>query len=180
MTKDLDLSILLVLGGSGDYFEVADTVLGLKAYEVREITARAHAIATEQPRHAGPAPTPMVARRARMLVPNSIQASKGRHQVHLRARDTDTLVFGTQEIDARALLQVVDSGQLNASGELMLHVKALCAKEECSLKDAFLWLEEERETRGLDWLSRGRGDLVMPRVVEVAGLLNRLRSLKVD
>jgi len=54
----LGISTLLVLGGSGDYLGVADTVVWMDAYRPREVTARAHAIAAEDSVSVPVAPRP--------------------------------------------------------------------------------------------------------------------------
>ena len=44
---DYEVSTILVMGGSGDYFDVADTVIGLFDYQPQDLTAQARAIAQE-------------------------------------------------------------------------------------------------------------------------------------
>lgn len=39
------VSCILVIGGSGDYFDVADSVMCMEAFKPRDVTAEAHAIA---------------------------------------------------------------------------------------------------------------------------------------
>ena len=43
------VSTILVVGGSGDYFEVADTVLMMDAYQPREVGDRAREVARRYP-----------------------------------------------------------------------------------------------------------------------------------
>ena len=47
--QDLDVSTILVMGGSGDYFDVADTVIMMRDYMPRDVTAEARRIARAQP-----------------------------------------------------------------------------------------------------------------------------------
>jgi hypothetical protein len=47
------VSTVLVIGGCGDYFDVADTVVAMESYEPRDVTARAKAIAAEIPSSLG-------------------------------------------------------------------------------------------------------------------------------
>jgi len=47
--QEHDVSTILVIGGSGDYFDVADTVLFMENYRPRVVTQRAHRIAAEDP-----------------------------------------------------------------------------------------------------------------------------------
>lgn len=45
--EDYGVSTILVMGGSGDYFDVADTVIGLSDYQPQDLTEQAKAIAQE-------------------------------------------------------------------------------------------------------------------------------------
>ena len=53
--EHLGVSTVLVVGGSGDYFDVAATVVAMDKYIPQEATARAQTIAAENP----PPPTPL-------------------------------------------------------------------------------------------------------------------------
>src|SRR5690606_12346795 len=43
------ISVLLVIGGAGDYLKVADTVIVMRRYQPREPTAEARGTAAERP-----------------------------------------------------------------------------------------------------------------------------------
>ena len=44
---DMKVSCILVIGGSGDYFSVADTVLCMEDFVPKDVTSEAHAIAKQ-------------------------------------------------------------------------------------------------------------------------------------
>ena len=44
---DLKVSCILVIGGSGDYFSVADTILCMEDFAAKDVTSEAHAIAQQ-------------------------------------------------------------------------------------------------------------------------------------
>lgn len=44
---DLKVSCILVIGGSGDYFSVADTVLCMEDFTCKDVSAQAHSIAQQ-------------------------------------------------------------------------------------------------------------------------------------
>ena len=49
------VSCVLVIGGSGDYFEVADCVVAMDCFKASDVTSRAHDIARQHGQdHAGP------------------------------------------------------------------------------------------------------------------------------
>ena len=43
------VSTILVMGGSGDYFDVADSVIAMENFSPRDVTDQAHAIAHQYP-----------------------------------------------------------------------------------------------------------------------------------
>ncbi len=49
LADDLGISAVLVLGGSGDYLDVADTVIAMRDFEPRDVTADAAAVAEAFP-----------------------------------------------------------------------------------------------------------------------------------
>ena len=180
----LGVSTLLVLGGSGDYLGVADTVIWLDAYRPREITARAHAIAAEVgPPRAVPPPRPFVAPPARIPDPASVSAERGGRE-RVRAHGTEEIAFGHEAIDLRAVEQLVDPSQTRAIGALLAHAVARGHLDgRRTLAEVLALLDADLGRLGLDVLAphpgEHPGDLARPRMLEVAAALNRLRTLRV-
>ncbi len=183
----LGVSTVLVLGGSGDYLGVADTVVWMDAYRPRDVTARAHAIAAEDGASAGqdgtPPARPIVMPPARVPDPVSVNAERrGRDRV--RARGTEEIAFGDEEIDLRAVEQIVDPSQTRAIGGLLAQAVARGHLDgRRTLAEALAALDRELDRQGLDLLAERAGehpgDLARPRMLEVAAALNRLRTLRV-
>jgi len=175
------VSTILVLGGSGDYFEVADLVVQLDAYVPRDVTARAHQIAAahatgRRPEAQGPC-GPVTARIPRAA---SLDPSRGRREVSIKTRDRVTVQFGEQEIDLTALAQLVDPAQTRALAEALLLLRDLQRERERSLPELFDLVEAELRRQGLDGLSRTpTGDFASFRRQELAAALARLRSLEI-
>jgi predicted ABC-class ATPase len=181
----LGVSTLLVMGGVGDYFAVADCVLMMREFRPYEVTAEARRIAAEgpPPPRSGPAlPLDRVA--GRIPVAGSLDASRDRRAVRIEARGVDALAFGGQEIDLRGVEQLVDPSQTRAVG-CALHLAAeRFADGRATLGQVLDRIEQCLDERGLDvldpWHRPGRhpGELARPRRFEVAAALNRLRSLR--
>jgi predicted ABC-class ATPase len=187
----LGVSTLLVLGGSGDYLGVADTVIWMDAYHPREVTARAHEIATEdelkseerREKGEGSAARRLAAPPARIPDPASVSAERrGRDRV--RARGTEEITFGDEEIDLRAVEQIVDPSQTRATGGLLAFAVAQRHLDgRRSVAETLRLIENALDSAGLDLLAERPGehpgDLARPRMLEVAAALNRLRTLRV-
>ncbi len=171
------VSSVIVTGGSGDYFEVADTVIMMDAYRARERTAQAHALAGAEVRAAirsgarwpaaqgGP-------RRPRAAV---VDASRGHRRVRIDVPDTRLLRYGEHRVDLSGVEQLVDRDQLHAAGWMLhryaVHYAALPLIE--GLRRVFQDVQQE----GLDCLTPWPlGDLALPRLHEVAAAANRIRE----
>jgi predicted ABC-class ATPase len=178
---DYAVSTILVMGGSGDYFDVADTVIAMENFQPHDVTEKAKAIAlanrTER--------TPEGGKRFGEITPRiplaeSIDPSRGHREVKLKVRDVDEVVFGTEEIDLTAVEQIVERGQLRAIASAIVYAKEQYINGHRTLPEILDRVMADIESQGLDILSNlPEGDLVLFRRFELAAALNRLRTLKV-
>jgi len=178
---------VLVVGSSGDYFDVADTVVRMRDYLPEEVTAEAKRVARDRPTgRLREADAPFPGSTARSPVARSIDASTARGPLRIDARGTEALRFGEEIIDLRALTQLVDPSQARAVGHA-LHDAALHLLEPgLPLAELLDRIEARLDARGLAVLSqRARDDehpgaLARPRRFEIAAALNRLRSVRME
>lgn len=180
LADDHGVSCIIVMGGSGDYFEVADTVIEMHAYGASVVTEEAKRIASEFQGHGRQASPESSTQPGPPRVPlaSSLDASRGRHDVKVDARRTDALVFGTDEIDLRGVEQLVDPSQTRAIGLLMARGRAWMGPDV----DLGSWLDRVEaflDDEGLDAITDWPTDLARPRRYELAAALNRLRTLRV-
>ena len=179
--EELGVSTILVIGGSGDYFDVADRVIMMDEYRPRDVTAQARAIAekyrAERKPEGGERFGEVTPRRP---LPESLDPSKGRRDVKLKTRDLDELQFGLHEIDLSAVEQLVSRSQTRAIGHALVRLKQRYLDGQRTLREAVEALERDLDAHGLDVLTPSPlGDLARPRRFEIAAALNRLRTLRV-
>lgn len=176
-----DVSTVLVMGGAGDYFDVADHVIMMDGYCAQSVTGRAKQIVTELPTNRHSEGTDRFGTlRSRFPKPDSFDASRGRRDVKIDVKGLDKIVFGRVAIDLSALEQLVDASQTRAIAQSLLAFAGRCASKGLSLKDGLNQLEIEMDRGGLDSLSNQKmGNLARPRVQEIAFAVNRLRTLRV-
>ncbi len=181
----LSVSTVLVMGGCGDYFDTADTVIALRDFLPLDVTEEARAIAanTSSSRQKE-AVNPLGEIARRIPVRGSIDASRGRRQVSIRASSLDRIQFGRSEIDLRGVEQLVDRSQTRAIAAA-IHFAAACFIDgDRTLCDVLDELDELFDNRGLDELDpfyragRHPGNYARPRRFEIAAAINRLRSLR--
>ncbi|MEG4087167.1 ABC-ATPase domain-containing protein [Microcoleus sp. POL10_C6] len=178
---DYGVSTILVMGGSGDYFEVADTVISMDNFQAYNVTEKAKEIAKNY----------SISRAAeggklfgeitqRVPIPASLDPSRGRRDVRVKVRDVDELAFGTEDIDLGAVEQIVDSGQLRAIAAAMVYAKQQYMDGKRTLSEIIDLVIADIDAQGMDILSPfPEGDLAMFRRFELAAAINRLRSLSV-
>ena len=174
------VSSVLVMGGSGDYLDKADTVILMDSYVASEITARAHEVAarsatTRAVEHTG---FPDVTHR--VFDPSSVDPEvRGRRKV--TARGTARLTFGADDIDLSAVAQLADSSQVTGIGLALAHaVRTQLLDGRRTLAEVLDGLDRDVAEDGLEGLAHGAlSDYALPRRHEVAAALNRLRAARV-
>jgi predicted ABC-class ATPase len=175
------VSSILVLGGSGDYFDVADTVIRMDHYLPYDVTAEAKEIAAQYPTGrqievigVWPAPT------ARIPLPDSLNPRKGKREVSIKARALRAVLFGPEEIDLSAVTQLVDEGQVRAIGQALYLMKERLMQSDRDVAAIVAAVIHQIAENGLDILDpRQTGDYVIFRPYELVAALNRLRTLRV-
>lgn len=188
--QDYSVSTILVMGGSGDYFDVADTVIAMTDFQPQEVTAQAKAIAQQYATDRTPEGGHQfgaIAQRIPRFIPVEAQGdySKGRTASHrparTKVRDIDELVFGAETIDLTAVEQIVEVNQLRAIGAALTYIQQHYLDGRYSLRTILEYVMADLQSGSPDILTAfPQGDLAMFRPNELAAVLNRMRSLKVD
>jgi predicted ABC-class ATPase len=179
--QDYSVSTILVMGGSGDYFDVADTVIAMSDFQPQDVTQQAKAIAaqyaTERVTEGGNqfgAITPRVPR------PNRSATRDESRRPRLKVRDVDELVFDSEAVDLAAVEQIVDVGQLHAIGAAIAYIQQYYLNGRYTLREIIDQVMVDAQTGGWDDITTfPQGDLAMFRPLELAAVLNRWRSLVV-
>lgn len=178
--SDLGVSTILVIGGSGDYFEVADRVICMIDYLPHDLTDEARNVAeryrTQRIQEGGDAYGSLT---HRIPLARSFDPSKGRRDVKISSKGLQSITFGTHNIDLGEVEQLVDSSQTRAIGDAIYYAMGLM-REHMTIKELVSRVMEDISKRGLDVLSeRPVGDYALFRAQELAAAINRLRTLEV-
>jgi predicted ABC-class ATPase len=181
LAENQAVSSILVLGGSGDYFDVADTIIRMDGYRPRDVTVEAKAVAARHPTgrqiegaDQWPAPSP------RIPLAHSLDPRKGKRAINIKGRALRAIQFGTEEIDVSAVAQLVDEGQLRAIGQALNLARERFMDNKQDMSQIADAVSKELDQNGLDVLDRRQtGDYVAFRAYEFLAALSRLRSLAV-
>ncbi|WJE16681.1 ABC-ATPase domain-containing protein [Halobacillus sp. ACCC02827] len=180
----LGISTLLVMGGSGDYFQVADDVIMMDQYIPYDVTKKAKQIAeayptgrtTQEQAAFGTLPK-------RAFLPSTIQAQKGRKE-KMQAKGLKRILMGHTDIELDGIEQLIDSSQTRMIADILLHLeKRGIWKEERSVSEILSMIEKQMNEEGLasfaPFKNQHPGELARPRMMEIAAVLNRIRTAKV-
>ena len=180
---DYGISTILVMGGSGDYFSVADTVIAMENYQPRIVTEQAKQIALADENQRLPEGGASFAESglfARAVLPGTAPSGKAERLPKVKAQK-DSVTIGYEQIDLRALEQIVEVPQVKAIAKAILYAEQYYFEETRSFSDVLDCVLADVERGGLDSLEeygRRRGDLAEFRRFELAAAINRLRTLK--
>lgn len=181
--RKLGVSTVIAVGGSGEYFDCADTVIAMDNFAAKDVTAQAKGIARAFPSDR-PRKLPKVfLPGGRVPDPDSVDASKGKRET-LIAFAPGGVAFGRETVDLAACEQVLERAQYAALGFAMLRAKTAGLMDGTNtVGDILAGLDELVRAGGLDALLEGSGTdweyLCEVRPVDVAAALGRLRSLRV-
>ncbi|APX34031.1 ATPase [Brachybacterium sp. P6-10-X1] len=184
------VSTVLVAGGSGAFFDVADHVIALDEYVPHDVTERARALADD----ATPRPEQPVFGPSRSRTPASGALRPTSKTKPATARGRGTIRFGRENIDLAAVSQLVDAAQTEAIAKALDRLAELLeqagASERPGPSGSALTLDaviadlfEHLDAEGLEALSPHRGHpghLARPRPLEVHAAVNRYRGLRLD
>ena len=179
------VSTVLVMGGCGDYFDVADTVIMMRDYLPIDVTPEAKRIARDHASQRRVETTcPLAGVSPRVPLADSFDPSRGRREVKIDAKAVDLILFGTDPINLRNVEQLVDLSQTRAVGYAVHLAARRFMDGQATLREVADAVEEFLDRRGLDALApfrRGEehpGDFARPRGHEIVAAINRLRTVR--
>lgn len=167
---DQGVSTILVAGSSGAYFDKADQILQMKDYEPHNITAFAKEKAKAFPQKSSQYPAMKEAAKRIVKKNPTVLGDK----VKVKTNNLDTISIAREPIDIRALEQLVDSQQSAAIGKMLLYAQRNLVDETKTAEEIVKELDTLADSKGLSFF--GKGSLARPRVQELLGTLNRMRS----
>ncbi|MEM7032619.1 MAG: ABC-ATPase domain-containing protein, partial [Chloroflexota bacterium] len=182
LATNYGFSSILVLGGSGDYFDVADTVIQFEHFRPKDVTDEAKLIAQALPtgRWVETSENWTLHQPKRFIAPNSLNPRKGKREFNIRGHGQRAITFGVDDIDVSLIAQIVDDGQVNALGQALGLIFTLLKDPSLDVGALVTTVIERVDQQGLDALdSTIKGDYVQFRRFELAAVLNRLRTLQV-
>nr|WP_026689588.1 ABC-ATPase domain-containing protein [Alteribacter aurantiacus] len=179
LSDTLNISTILAIGGSGDYFEAADHVIQMDHYKPFDKTKQAKEIAGElKNNRLHQTPTPISLPKPRRFDRPSFVNKLG-HKQKVDAKGKETILFNRTPIDLSHVEQIIDQSQTRALAVMLKRLSTTFKENDTTVMRAIDHLYEEIDHKGLDVLGTFKGqhpgDLALPRKQELVQTLNRFR-----
>ncbi|SOC37644.1 ABC-ATPase domain-containing protein [Salinicoccus kekensis] len=178
--EEKGVSTILIVGGSGDYFEAADHVLMMDEYRLKDVTKEAKAIAnTNGYKRPDTSHKEFGALPDRTPLKKSF-AKRGKDG-RLKSKGLYTILYGKESIDISGLEQLTDTSQTNAITAMIEYFKDEVLDERVTISEAADKIYAHIEKEGLDGISPfggHPGNMALPRKQEFIATVNRYRGLK--
>lgn len=178
-----DVSTILVMGGSGDYFSVADSVIMMDAYVPFNVTSEAKEIMVKYPLEREEQNQMNFGEiNHRQFSPLTLQTNKGKRS-KTDAKGLNKILMGRTEITFEQTEQLVDQSQTRMIAEIIQFLDRTNGLGQKTLYELLDTIEGQMNKQGLasftPFKNQHPGDIARPRRYEVAAVLNRIRTAKV-
>ncbi|EGQ8243799.1 P-loop domain-containing protein [Vibrio parahaemolyticus] len=172
LRDELDISTIIVMGGSGDYLDVANTVIQMHDYQAVDVTEKAKQVIAQHPtqRH-NESEESLQTFRPRALNRVALMNILTDGKFRVSAKGKDSLRFGKEFTDLSSLEQIESADEVNAIGWLWFQLAQLPGWCNNPAKD----IEEMLSGEWHASLPK-QGDLAKPRTLDVMAALNRMRK----
>ena len=172
----LGISTILVVGSCGDFFDIADLVIQMDNYEPFEVTEKAKALSKGNNHNQD---INIDINFNRVLQKGTIE--QGLKGIKIKTFGTDGISINKENIDLRAVEQIVDTEQLNTIGTLMKYIEKNMMNRQLTLRETIkeAYKELENGMLNIDDTKGGSGSLAKVREQEILCAYNRFRKLKV-
>ncbi|MGY3571363.1 P-loop domain-containing protein [Vibrio paucivorans] len=172
LRDEMNISTIIVMGGSGDYLDVADTVIQMHDYQPIDVSEKAKEVIEQHPtQRSNECESPLNSFRPRALNRASLQSILVDGKFRVSAKGKDSLRFGKEFTDISALEQLESASEVNAIGWAWFQFAQLPGWSGNPAKEFNELLNENWHVN-----MPNHGDLAKPRVVDVMATLNRMRK----
>ncbi|KAL7426230.1 hypothetical protein ACHAXH_000273 [Discostella pseudostelligera] len=170
------ISVILVVGSCGDFFDVGDTTILMDCYSCHDVTAHAKQIAATRAANGGA----LAASKLNFgnVTPRCPVGPAFKPNGKVFVRSKSVVSYGEVELDLSGLEQLVSMEQTNAIALAIQRLTALSPGSKMTIFQVLTQLNGLLDRDGLEVLANGQfdGSLARPRTFEIAGAINRLRS----
>ena len=179
--EDKGVSTILIVGGSGDYFDVADRVLMMDEYRLKDVTTAAKEIADSDV-HRKEDTSDSIFGDITPRTPLKSGFRKSGKDDRLKVKGRTVIMYGREPIEIAGLEQLVDDSQTNCISVMIDYLKNEVLDDRLTLSQAADRIYDYIDKNGMDAISPHSGhpgNMALPRKQEFMGALNRYRGFRI-
>lgn len=183
--EEHDISTILVIGGSGDYLEVAHRVIMMEDYLPSDVSDMAKEVLSNlKTNRRSEGGNTFGSFSSRTILPDSFRVDLNK-KIKIKGNGIDSILFNKEKINLLNIEQLIDASQTNALAYIFQFISKQMTKDpkEYTLEELINSIYSILESKGLDSISpfigQHPGDLAMPRKQELAAAINRFPRLKI-
>lgn len=182
LASTLDVSTILVIGGSGEYLSVADKIYMMEDYLIQDVTAQSKSICKKYGviRSFSPA---VSWEQQRMLLSERFTSYPERSgSERLEVSDVGIIIIGDEKIDVRGMHDIITTAQLDALGFMLRYLQVSNREQEIDLASRIDELYQKISEKGIDFVYSSYFTtcarfLDLPRKAELIAVINRMRKI---
>lgn len=182
--SETGISTILVIGGSGEYLEIADNVILMDEFTAYNFTSEAKSICNSSlDSYIKDNLHPVNWYHNRKIMCEGFTPypkEQGTEQLDVVGRET--ILIGDEKLDVRMLHGIISHPQLNALAYMLRFMEVKASEDIINIEEAVSTIYREIEAKGLDsvfpciflterWLE-------LPRKIELMAAINRMRNIK--
>ncbi|WP_299688137.1 ABC-ATPase domain-containing protein [uncultured Vibrio sp.] len=172
LREEMDISTIVVMGGSGDYLDVANTVIQMHDYQAVDVTEKAKDVIAQHPtQRTNECETALETFVPRSLNRTSLMNILTDGKFRVNAKGKESLRFGKEFTDLSALEQLESTSEVNAIGWAWFQFAQTPGWSNNPAKEFSAILDNEWHANMPNY-----GDLAKPRTLDVMAALNRMRK----
>ena len=183
--EEKGVSTILVVGGSGEYFDVADLVIMMDEYMPKDVTKEAKEIANSFAiKRENVDEEPFGEITSRSLQKKSFPELD--RNTRIKVRNKECISYGKSDIHLDYVEQLIDANQTSCIGVMLEYIVSQVLPKlgngDIALSEVVDKLYHKVEKEGLGAISpytKHPGNLVLPRKYELCAAINRFRELEV-
>ncbi|MDP4551676.1 ABC-ATPase domain-containing protein [Alkalihalobacillus macyae] len=180
---DHGISTVLVMGGSGDYFDVADHVILMENYLPYDVTDEAKRISHENTYVRYKEGSERFGEmRRRVPAKTSLNSQSGK-KAKVAAKGLHHIIYGNTDLSLHQIEQLVDPSQTRLAADVLHYLERNNLLGEYTIPELLDFIEDRMNNEGIGAFSLFQnqlpGDVARIRRSDMAAVLNRLRTLKI-
>jgi predicted ABC-class ATPase len=182
--NETGISTILVIGGSGEYLEIADNVILMDEFVAYNFTSEAKAIRNnslesyiEDNGH------PINWYHHRKIIREGFTPyPKEQGTERFDVVEREAIILGDEKLDVRMLHGIISHAQLNALAYMLRFTEVKALEEVIDIQEVVSTVYREIETKGLDSVFTNvfltERWLELPRKTELIAAINRMRNIE--